>query len=501
MNRPAFALAITLGLALVGATDGVAFAQPGASTRDARAEARDRFDRGLRLFNAGDNAGALVEFRRAYELVANEIVLYNIGLVYAQMGRAVDATDALDRVLASPGSLSSERLALAKRTRDEQAARVAEVAVDANVEGARVEVDGIETAKTPLSKPLRLPSGTHVIGLIAPGFSPQRKEIAIAGGQKQSLHFALVAMQGRLAHLVVKTHLPGADLFVDDDHVGTTPLAASVSLSPGHHRVELRRAGYTTSGTDVALSDSATGEVELDPREDPGALGAIAGTLALDVSETGPVVTVDGRPRALYAAPLRLAAGVHHVLVERENFIPLERDVTVVAGQTTEVHVGLDPTPEYRARFSSHAHAQRTWGLVSLIGGAVLVAGSTALVVYDAGQRGNATTTRNGLLAQDTLHSNEPCDMGQDPNVLQQTCYGPVNAAAAKIADANTRDDVAWTALGVGAAGAVLGVVLWVTSDDPHKYDPSEAAGATHVSVPTFWIARGGGGLGLHGSF
>jgi hypothetical protein len=104
-------------------------------------------------------------------------------------------------------------------------------------------------------------------------------------------------------------------------------------------------------------------------------------------------------------------------------------------------------------------------------------------------------------LAQNALHSNEPCDMGQDPNVLQQTCFGPVNAAASKIADANTRDDVAWTALGVGAAGAVLGAVLLLTSDDPHKYDASQPAGATHVSVPAFWVGRGGGGLGLHGSF
>ncbi|MGD0053700.1 MAG: hypothetical protein ABSD03_17985, partial [Vulcanimicrobiaceae bacterium] len=117
---------------------------PRAPTAAVRAEAGERFDRGLRLFNGGDNAGALVEFRRAYELVPNVTVLYNIGLVYSQMSRAVEATDALNQVLAAPGQLSSERLAIARRTRDDQAARIAEIAVAANVEGARVEVDGIE---------------------------------------------------------------------------------------------------------------------------------------------------------------------------------------------------------------------------------------------------------------------------------------------------------------------------------------------------------------------
>src|SRR5271167_5022655 len=74
-----------------------------AASQAQRTEAAERFDRGLRLFNRGDTAGALAEFRRAYSLIPNVLVLYNIGLVYAQMGRPVEATDALEKVLASPG--------------------------------------------------------------------------------------------------------------------------------------------------------------------------------------------------------------------------------------------------------------------------------------------------------------------------------------------------------------------------------------------------------------
>ena len=75
-----------------------------ASGTDARAEARERFDRGLRLFDEGDSAGALAEFKRAHELVPNQLVLFNIGLVYAALARPVEATDALDRVLRDPGA-------------------------------------------------------------------------------------------------------------------------------------------------------------------------------------------------------------------------------------------------------------------------------------------------------------------------------------------------------------------------------------------------------------
>ena len=502
MNRRTIATVLALGIIATSPRTGHAQSRT-APTEAARSEARDRFDRGLRFFNGGDNAGALVEFRRAYELVENAAVLYNIGLVYAQMGRAVEATDALNQVLANPGSLPADRLTLARKTRDEQASRIAEVTLEANVAGARVEVDGVEVAATPLAGALRMPSGTHVIGLVAPGFSPQRKEIAIAGGQQNALRFALVAMQGHLAHLAVKTHVPGADLYADDEHIGLTPLSASVSLSPGAHRIELRRAGYTTASANIALSDGATGEVTLEPEEDRTAL-ASGGQLALDVNELQPVVTIDGRARGVYASPLRLVPGPHHLLIERGDFEPAEREVTIDPGRTTTVRVILEPTPEFRAHYASRAQAQRTWGLLSVIGGAAVLAGGIGLVVYDSQQRADGTAKQQSILAQNVPGG--ACDKAQDTQTpfYQMNCVAPLNAANAKVEDANTRDDFGWSAVGVGGVAAVLGVVLLITSDDAHRYDPAKSApdgsASLHVT-PTFWTTRGGGGAGLVGSF
>ncbi|HXX66716.1 MAG TPA: PEGA domain-containing protein [Polyangiaceae bacterium] len=469
-----------------------------------RAEARERFDRGLRLFNAGDNAGALVEFRRAYELVQNPIALYNIGLVYGQMGRAVEATDALDQVLASPGSLSPERLALARKTRDEQAARIAQVAVDANVDGARIEIDGIEVGKTPAAAPLRVPGGTHVIGLVAPGYSPQRKEIAIASGEKQALHFELVTMNGGLAQLVVKTHLPGADLYADDQRIETTPIATSVALAPGRHRIELRRTGYVSASTEITLSDGATGEVTLEPEEDRSAIGS-QGELVLAVSEAQPVVTVDGHLRGVYVAPLRLAAGPHHLVIERGDFAPFERDVTVDPRRSTTVRIVLEPTADYRTRFAARARTQRTLGWVAVVVGPVLAAAGAALAGYDAKQRsdGNSTIARIDSLA--VPHSGDVCDpAGQTGTPSYQTnCVIPFGNATSQVNDANTRDYVAWSAVGVGVAGLTVGVVLLATGEDPHKYDhpaSPETEGTTRA-WPVVWTERGGGALGVAGSF
>src|SRR5882672_2252826 len=91
-----------------GAKPAVPVAAAGADAKkpdDAKkAEASHRFDRGLELFDQGDNSGALAEFKRTYEILPNAVVLYNIGLVYAAMARPVDAVDALEPAVA--GGLS-----------------------------------------------------------------------------------------------------------------------------------------------------------------------------------------------------------------------------------------------------------------------------------------------------------------------------------------------------------------------------------------------------------
>jgi hypothetical protein len=501
--------ALLLALALGGPANLVpraALAQAVDAAPEAqRTEAAERFDRGLRLFNRGDTAGALAEFRRAYALIPNVLVLYNIGLVYAQMGRPVEASETLERVLASPGALSPERVATARRTHDEQVAQTAEIAVTANVDGATVEVDGVEAGKLPLARPLRVTSGSHVIGAIAAGFAPMRREITIASRESQSLQFDLIPMAGRLAHLEVKTHLPGADVFADGQRIGTTPLSASFPLPPGAHTIELRRAGYTTAHADVTLGEGASGEVALEPEVDAAALPGASGSLAITTGETELVVTIDGHARGVYAGPLRLPPGPHHLLAERGNFEPLENDFVIQPGGVVELHLALEPTPEYRAQFVSRSHTQRTWGVVSAIAGVVVAAAGVTLVVYDAKQRSDGNSALAALDSQSTKDSGEACDMGQDFDTLTQRCTVPKSAATSKVNDANLRDDFGWPAVGVGAAAIVLGVVLFVTADAPDRYDRADERRASARpalrAAPVFWSAPGGGGGSLAVTF
>lgn len=252
------------------------------------------------------------------------------------------------------------------------------------------------------------------------------------------------------ARLEVKTHVPGADVFTDGQPIGTTPATGSFSLPPGVHTIELRRPGYATARAEVTLLEGAIGEVTLEPEEDATSLSSMGGVLVLRPTESGVLVTVDGHLRGIYAAPLRLPRGVHHLVARRENFDPVDRDFMIEPGRATTLDVALAPTAEYRARFASRARSQRAWGLASMIAGFVASAAGAGLVINDG------------------------------------------------------HDEIGWPLAGVGVASMVLGIVLFTTADDPHRYDRPEgrAAASQRLRVlPVVWPTPSGGSAALVATF
>jgi hypothetical protein len=493
-NRVGQALALVLATAQISvALPRTAAAQtPAMSPKD---EARERFDRGLKLFNEGDNAAALAEFKRAYELIPNQLVLFNIGLVYAAMNRPAEATDALGKVIADPGSLSAERLARAKQTRDEQASRVAELTVITNVP-ANIEVDNVDVGKTPLTAPLRIAGGQRIVGAFSTGYAPLRKEVTVAGGTKTEVKLELVSMEGKAAHLKVSTHLRAADVLVDGQPAGKTPLATSLTIAPGQHKIEMKRAGYTSAQQDLNLGDGASGEVTFEPEPDASLLATDGGSIALDISETQAVVTIDGKPRGPYAGSIKVPKGPHQLIVERGGFETTERTVSVDTGRTTTVPVQLVPTPETRAAYVSKAMSQRTWGWVATLGGVAIAGGGVTLFALNIKPKDDAGQIMDVNAANLVTKGGGTCDnyYGRD----QVPCQTAYDAASKKFNDAKTQQTIGLVATGVGGAAALLGVYLLVSGDSPHRYDRKNDDNPMSLRVTP---VVGPSGLGLVGTF
>ncbi len=493
-----FPAAVLAAALLAGAVTQAPIASAQTAADDVRKEARERFDRGLRLFNQGDNPGALAEFLRAYELVPHPMVLFNLALVHAAVNDPVKAVEAADRLLADPGKLGAERSKRVLALRGEQLARIGEIEITVNVAGASVEVDGVEVAKAPLAEPVKVPVGSHVVSIVSPGYLPVRRQVTVAGQAKATVNVELQALEGRLAHLEVVVSIPEAEVVVDDIVVGESPLPASLALAPGNHTLEVRRPGYKTVRQTMTLGDGAAGKVEIALEEDASALGAQGGSLALDLSEEDAVIFVDGAARGPYSGPMRLPEGRHRLRVERADFITYEREVVVKQGGTTILPIELQPTADYRADYRASAKRRRIGSGIGIgVGGAMLAAGAIFLPINKADEKDkkkafDAEAVRQGPGGE--------CERG----TTTESCnIELLNIRLKALEDARDLEKFGWLGIGIGGAAAITSLVIMLTGNDPDRYEPKAESDvfAKHDIKPVGWVSRDSGGFSLVGHF
>lgn len=460
----------------------------------AKAEVAKRFDRGVALFDEGDNAGALAEFKHVYSTMPNAVVLYNIGLVYAAMGRPVDAVDAL-RSVVDDKSLSSAQHERAVRTLADQEARIGRLTVTTIPPGARISIDNVDVATTPLTAPLRVAAGSHVVGAVAAGYALARKEVVVAGNADATLELQLVRADAeRDANLMVRSRLPAGEVLVDGKLAGKTPLAASLSIPAGRHTIELRRAGYVTAKQTIDLSEGATGEVLLEPTIDSKALNTEGVFFALDVGRKDAELYVDQERLGPYKAPIRLPTGPHRVRVEAAGFMPLERDVTLEGGKNNVLSAKLEPTPETRAAHDENVAFHRTWGIIGIGAGVLLAGGGAAYLGVNASAKDDARKALDQ--ANQELDNEAPphCDISGGNSA--QECNDYVDEKLQEYDSAKGRDMIGFVGIGVGAAALVTGVVFLLTGESAGEY-------GTRGQAPRLALTSGptGFGAGLSGSF
>jgi tetratricopeptide (TPR) repeat protein len=479
-------------LALLGLL--AAFATRSALAADAdaerRIEARERFDRGLTLFNQGDNLGALAEFQRAYQLTKNALVLSNIARVQAASGDPVAALETLDKLLAEPGELNAARQAQLKELRREQLQRVGAVLVTANVPGARVEIDGMDAGALDPATPLRLSAGRHVLGVLAPQHHPLRKTVLVAGQEQKTVEFALEPLAGALGRVRFQVEPIDVSVELDGQELGKTPNLVEVAVAPGRHRLALKRPGYRSVTRDIVVPEAGALEVSEKLAFDLQSRSGHQGTLQVRPSEEEAVVFVNGAVLGRALTGVELPEGQHRLRVERAGFLASERTVHVPRGKAAIIDVTLAPTATYRADYAASASARRAWGLGLGLGGAALAGASVGYVVWNGGKVNDAERDYDAAYGEAkkacSAHSSECEELLEIAGIRQEDSDSKKN-----------RQVLGWAFVGVGAAALTTGAVLWLTGNDPRRYEPkpeSDVFGSLELAP---WFHPAGGGLAL----
>jgi len=249
------------------------------------AVAKQRFDRGLDLHSEGEYPLALIEFTRAYELVPNYRVLYNIAQVGIQLGQYANARRALEEyVQKGADTLSEDRRAGVARDLQMLERRTAFLEIKVNVAGAEVLVDDLVVGKSPLAPDLLVDAGVHRISVRHTGYQQRMSRVTLAGGDRQALALTLEKQPEAKSTIVVQR--------VPENDNKTLMIAGWVTtgaLAAGAIVTGIMGAGEAEELEQLKTSDPADYE-NLGARLDKTKSNASALFLASDVFSAGAVV-------------------------------------------------------------------------------------------------------------------------------------------------------------------------------------------------------------------
>jgi hypothetical protein len=157
----------------------------------------------------------------------------------------------------------------------------------------------------------------------------------ISADDRASVDAALAAIKNLVGVVTITTNVPGASIAIDDDPVGTTPLAEPVAVDLGRHTVTARKEGYETASLTMNVVGGArtTQALTLAAQVHAGHL--------LVTAEPGSVILIDGRITAKERFDDQLPAGAHEVSVTAPGKAAYKAEVDLRERETRTLQVTL----------------------------------------------------------------------------------------------------------------------------------------------------------------
>jgi len=120
---------------------------------------------------------------------------------------------------------------------------------------ANVYHDNQFIIQTPFNEAVELPVGTITLSLINPQFPPIQHEVTITPGDTSSVRIDLFDKVGIIEFIDAT---PWAEVYIDNEYLGRTPLGKPVYLIPGNHTLILRHPAFPDNKTDFTIESGAT---------------------------------------------------------------------------------------------------------------------------------------------------------------------------------------------------------------------------------------------------
>lgn len=311
----------SLLLALVLSAPSSALAEEPWQT-DPESVAKELFFRGVTLLEAGDSERALDAFLRSRATIPRRGNTLNAAICLEKLGRYDEALELYEDVVARfAADVSAADRAALTATMADLRKRVGGLEVVANVTGASVQVDGRQRGTLPLSSPIRVTAGPHVVRVVRNGYETFAAKIEVRAQESASLDAVLepLTSSGEL-RIEVEDGEP-AEVFVDGALVGSAPWEGL--LAPGRHAVWVRRGDLGSAPASLIV---VAGQVSLSRL----GLVPLGGEIAARVEPRTAEISVDGVPVGTGIFAARLPKGMHKIVASEAGYI--SRSATLDSG-------------------------------------------------------------------------------------------------------------------------------------------------------------------------
>jgi formylglycine-generating enzyme required for sulfatase activity len=194
--------------------------------------------------------------------------------------------------------------------------------------GAHIAVDGVESGVAP--KVVDAPSGVRQIRISAPGLKTWESSVVLKAGE--ALNVGPIALGQPDAELTLTSVPSGADVTVDGEHRGRTPL--QLDLPSGvEHELVVNAPAYATWTQKVFAEAGKKLAVA-------AKLEAVGARVTVEGEPSGAQLFIDGVDHGRTPQSLELSAIAHRIEVRKQGWVPFTGSVTPSKG--------LDRTIQYR---------------------------------------------------------------------------------------------------------------------------------------------------------
>jgi hypothetical protein len=217
--------------------------------------------------------------------------------------------------------------------------------VTSNPSDAVVTIDGYNYGTTPYTF-TGLATGYHTIEVNYPGYEAYITNVYMDTGASQQIYADLTSLVSA-GSLFIDSTPKGADVYVDGNYQGTSPVTVS-GVTAGSHQVEFHLAGYEvlTSTENVAAGQGTVVNLVMVPYSS----STDSGSIDITSNIPGALVYLDGIYKGSIQSGtvfnvIAVSPGSHTLLLHLPGYTDFTQALQVNTGQIAHVNAVFTPAP------------------------------------------------------------------------------------------------------------------------------------------------------------